>query len=55
MSSACWVPLWNVFVKVHVHSMSNEICDMLMPDLWWQKAPMWFLFVNPALHPNVVF
>lgn len=39
-----------VKVHIHVHSMSNDICDMLMPHLWWQKAPMWFLFVNPPLH-----
>lgn len=35
------------FVKVHVH----EICDALAPRLWRQKAPTWFLFVNPALRP----
>lgn len=28
------------FMKAH--SMSNRIFDM--PHLWWQKAPMWFLF-----------
>lgn len=37
-----------VKVHIHVHSMSSNICDMLIPRLWWRKAPMWFFFVNPG-------
>lgn len=52
MSSICFV---ECFVKVHVrvHSTSNETCGELMPHLWWQKAPVQFLFVNPALLSSV--
>lgn len=34
--------LCGMFCELHVNRMSNKICVMLMPYLWWQIAPRLF-------------